>query len=205
MRVLLIAIVFVLAEVIGVLLFANRTTIEHQIAIEYERTAAVMGAARAQRIYDDARRAFGAWLLDTGVYQRSYDLFVPARRTETEDAQPLGRGIAWVADRLDAMWATTFRAFQRGALFAAWFPYTLLLLVPASIDGWVQRAIKRDCFGHTSTLSYSIAGYAIVGLVLIPFFLLFLPAPASPLLAPAWAVAAAVAIVIFASNTRKYA
>jgi hypothetical protein len=204
-RTLIIALLLVLAELIGVLLFSERAAIEREIAIEYERSVAVMGTAQASRIYHTAQGAFDACFLHTGAYARSYALFVPAQRTAVEDAQPLGRGILWVARRLDAMWASVFRAYQRAALFASWLPYALLLLVPAAVDGWVQRAIKRDCFGHTSTLSFSIAAYAVVGLVLVPFFLLFFPTPQSPLLVPAWAIAASIATVTLASNTRKYA
>jgi len=195
---------FLVIEVTGVLLFAQRERVLRQIEHEFSQTIDLMGQKKAEKIYESANTNFRHMVVESGIFRESYRMFVPDGERDLQGVNVVGRGITWFEQRLDAFWAVVFRGFQRLALFNTWLPYSLLILVPAAIDGWEQRAIKRDTFGYSSPFRYALAYYGIVAILILPVAYLLIPFPITPLFAPFWAIVAALAIVVAAANTQKH-
>lgn len=192
-----------LIELFTVLMFTKKEWVEEQIQHEYAKTREIMGAESAQRVYADADRWFKDLVVSTGVFQKSYEMFIPAGKRDMDGVNTIGKGITWFEERLNGFWAVVFLSFQRIALFNTWLAYALLLLVPAAIDGWAQRAIKRETFGHTSPTRYAMAILLILGLLITPLAYFFIPIAITPLFPPLWVVVATAAIMLLASNTQK--
>ena len=177
-----------MVEVFAVLLFTQRSLVEKQINREYAGTVQLMGKQNAARIYATANRWFIDTMVKSGAFDASYHMFVPQGERDMKGQHALSDGIGWFEQRLNAFWAVIFRSYQRWALFLAWLPYALLILVPSAIDGWVQRQIKKETFGYTSPLRYAVAFYTMVALLVSPILYFLLPVAITPLFAPIWAV-----------------
>jgi len=203
-KTILVVLLVLVLETFAVMLFTHRERVVAQIQEEYRQTINVMGEQNAELIYASADANFRSMIVDTGIFRESYRMFVPDGKRDMDGINVMGRGITWFEERLNAFWAVVFRSFQRLSLFNTWLPYALLLLVPAAVDGWEQRAIKRDTFGYTSPFRYAIAYYGIVLLLVFPVVYFLLPFPLSPLLPPMWALVATAAIVTMAANTQKH-
>ena len=92
----------------------------------------------------------------------------------------------WLAGRLDVLWWMIRHAFQRLVLLFAWWPFLLLAAVFATADGWLRRRIRQAGFAYASPLRHHYAVRAMLWLVLLGLFGLFLPVPWSPWLIPCY-------------------
>lgn len=203
MKAVLITLMVLIIEVFAVALFTQKEWVERQIHEEYAETVQVMGQRNAGRIYKTADEDFQKLVVKSGLFDESYRMFVPQGERDMGGQHAISDGITWFEQRLNAFWAAMFRGFQRWALFTTWLPYVLLLFLPAAIDGWSQRAIKKETYGYTSPVRYAAAYYILVGLIVLPLGYFLLPVQITPLFPPVWAICASAAIVWLAANTQK--
>lgn len=204
MKAVLLTLLILIIEVFAVALFTHKEWVESQIHEEYAATVEVMGQRNAGRIYQSADEEFKRLVVQPGIFDESYKMFIPQGARDIEGEHILGDGITWFEQRLNAFWAAVFRGFQRWALFVTWLPYVLLLFLPAAIDGWAQRAIKKETYGYTSPVRYAAAFYMLVVLLVLPLGYFMLPLRITPLFPPVWAVLASASIVWLAANTQKH-
>lgn len=204
MRTFLVASLILVVEIFAVMLFLDDNTIRDQIQDEYQQTADLMGSESTKQIYDRADAAFRHTVVESGVYDKSFEMFVPKGERDMNGQNAIRSGINWFEERLVVFWGVVFRSYQRWSLFATWLPYTLLLLVPAAVDGWSQRAIKKDTFGFASPVRYAGAFYVVVGLIVVPMVYFIAPFAITPLLPPIWALLLTVSVLVLAANTQKH-
>jgi hypothetical protein len=202
LRAIVFWVVAILLEAIVVVALANRDVVGHQVEAEYDLTKGWMGET-ADSIYEDANSMFHRVFVTTEVMEMSYRIFVPdANKPEPEDSFSI-QTFRWVRGRIDGLWAVVLRALQRFALFCAWLPYALPVLVPAAVDGWNQRLIKRETFGYTSPVRFHAASYVVISLVFLPVFYMFVPMTVHPMIIPLWSILGGVSVVILTSNVQK--
>lgn len=87
-------------------------------------------------------------------------------------------------------------------IFALWFLILLPVFVAAVIDGFVQRAIKRDEFGAIRPAAYSLTSMIVIPLAMAPIVYLSVPVPISPLVSPLWALLMALPLSSMVSNSQ---
>lgn len=204
MKAVLITVMILIVEIFAVALFTHKEWVEAQIHHEYTATVELMGGRNAGLIYREANEDFQRLVIRPGLHAESYRLFVPEGSRDMDGQRAIGDGITWFEQRLNAFWAAVFRGFQRWALFSTWLPYVLLLFLPAAIDGWTQRAIKKETYGYTSPVRYAAAFYMLVGLIVLPLGYFLVPVEITPLFPPVWAIFASASIVWLAANTQKH-
>lgn len=192
---------FILVELMVVVSFLGQSSVETQISDEHAMSVAWMGY-EAETSYEQAYVKFKALFIDSGAVKTSYDSFLPTSGEQPRDSFLIG-SFSWFKERLEVFWAVILRAFQRSYLIFDWMPYTLLLIIPAAIDGWNQRAIKRVTFGYASPVRFHSAMFSLLVFIFIPFFYLFAPFAVHPLVIPVWSLGGSITFLVLSSNTQK--
>lgn len=193
----------ILIEILFVIAFVDRPWVERQIRAEYTQTSGWLGAEAVDVVYQRADRWFRSSVVESGLLGKTYEMFIPSTHPTEMQGKPLDEGFAWFEERLAGFWSVVYRAFQRASLVIEWFPYVLLIMTPAAVDGWTQRAVKRETFGYASPVRYQAAVYAFIGLVFAPLAYMLFPAVVVPQLIPLWAVATALVAILLAANVQK--
>lgn len=170
---------------------------------------AQLGTATAAEVVLRATDWYRALLVDPGVVGMSYHM-VTLSPDEILQARASGLGPLtqfalwdWLAGRLDVLWWMIRHAFQRLVLLFAWWPFLLLAAVFATADGWLRRRIRQAGFAYASPLRHHYAVRAMLWLVLLGLFGLFLPVPWSPWLIPCMGAVFAVLLAVTLANTQK--
>lgn len=205
-KVILVWTILVLIEIFAVVAFGSSERLTQNMRREFIAATQWLEEGITERLYDRADKNFRALFVDTGVAPGSYRLFIPSADNQTNDMTEgrMARGVVdWFDAKLDALWLTFLVALQRAILFAYWFPYLVIFLVPVAIDGWMQRAIKKTNFGVASSVRYNAALFLCIGLLFLPFAYFVLPIAGTPLFAPMWAVATSVVVILLAANVQK--
>ncbi|MHB8697640.1 MAG: DUF4400 domain-containing protein [Sulfuricaulis sp.] len=192
---------FILAEVLIVVSFLGRPSVESQIGEEHTMSVAWMGD-EADASYARAYQKFKTIFVDSGAVKTSYDAFLPTTGEQPRDSFLIG-SFDWFQGRLEVLWAVILRAFQRSYLIIEWMPYTLLSIIPAAVDGWNQRAIKRVSFGYASPVRFHSAMFSLLLFVFLPFFYLFAPFAIHPLAILVWSFCGSITFLVLSSNTQK--
>lgn len=193
-------------EIISVPLFTDSAQIENNIIDEFRQTTRWMSSTEVANIYSEANVVFRKLFMESGIAQASYAMVVPDEGNRTNDRdeiKPAKEMVGWFDEKIVTWWAMWLQAIERLVLFMHWLPYAMVILIPACIDGWIQREIKKTNFGYASPIRYHLGMFLIFGLVLLPLAFSFLPFAVSPLFAPVWSVVSALALVILTSNLQK--
>ncbi len=193
---------FILTEIMLVVAFLGHSSIETQIYDEHAMAVTWMGE-EADASYTLAYDKFKALFVDSGFVKTSYETFVPTTEEQKPKDSFLTGSFSMFKERLDVLWAVILRSSQRSYLIFSWLPYTLLLAVPAAVDGWNQRAIKRVTFGYASPVRFHSAMFSLLLFLFLPFFYLFAPFSIHPAVIPIWSVCGGITLLVLSSNTQK--
>lgn len=165
-----------------------------------------LGSETRYWIKDKADHWYQGAVHDSGFYSGAYSLLIP-----TAEEKSRSRGIEtmgdwwfqWLEGRLEAMTNVIYQFFTRTALFLAWAPYMLILLVPAIYDGFMTWRIKRTNFAYASPVmhrySLRFTGYIIVGLAIA----FFSPIAINPVIIPIAMMVCCVLLGISIGNLQK--
>jgi hypothetical protein len=166
-----------------------------------------LGPTTAKAVIERADDWYGDLFVAPGLVETSYRITLPSDK----DVQRAGALSplatlplwAWVAGRLEVIWAAFYQALQRLAMLAAWWPFLLLLLAAAWGDGWVRRRIRQAGFAYASPLAHAYALRGIVVIAIVLGLVLFLPVPLPVLGVPV--VAALIGLLVGATvaNAQK--
>jgi len=133
-----------------------------------------LGPEEARWVHERARDWYNSSLIETGIYQATYNHLLP---TLTEKQNSVGMEdfgspwFNWVESRLQSMANAYYHILARFALLLIWVPYFLILLIPAIYDGFTTWRIKRTNFEYSSPLLHQYSTntiiYVLIGLVAI--------------------------------------
>lgn len=87
-------------------------------------------------------------------------------------------------------------------IFGIWFLILLPVFVATLVDGYVQRAIKREEFGAIRPAAYSLTSMVVIPMAMAPIVYLALPFPVSPLVSPMWALLMILPMSSMVSNSQ---
>lgn len=203
---ILIYILLVILETIAVALFFPVDFVFKEVAEEQVSVHDVLGRDLAEDVQRRSDSLFTKAFGDTGIVEASYNMMVPtdSQKQASRGMDKLGNDLwGWVASRLGAFWAQMYQAIYRFTLVLTWLPYTLPIVVPATVDGLVTREIKKRTAGYASPVRYHAATHTIILLIFaVPFYAMY-PFSVSPWFAPTWTAALAITLAILTSNIQK--
>jgi len=101
------------------------------------------------------------------------------------------------------LWDSVYQTLRRLFLLLAWWPFLLVAVVPFSVDGMVQRQIKRSNFDYSSPLAHRYSLYAILGTVYLLLVGLTLPFAVPPQTIPIALALVSVAMNVYLAHTQK--
>ena len=159
----------------------------------------------------DSRRVaqnwFEALFVRTGVQVGVWHYFIPneSERLGSIGFEEIGRDnlFPFIAGRLRVLWDSVYQTLRRLFLLLAWWPFLLVAVVPFSVDGMVQRQIKRSNFDYSSPLAHRYSLYAILGTVYLLLVGLTLPFAVPPQTIPIALALVSVAMNVYLAHTQK--
>ncbi len=155
---------------------------------EMQRIEQRLGANTRQWAMQKAQGWFQASFVDSGFYQTVHHLLIPTEqeRQRSKGLEDFGQGLFnWLSIRLDALIHLLYQFYIRLALLSLWWPYLLLVGIPAIWEGFMVRRIKRTNFDYVSPVlhHYSIRGITLLGAGVLMVWLA--PIKLEPMLIPA--------------------
>lgn len=187
-----------------VFLAMPKTTLLNARAGESQSVATFLGQETETQIKQMADKWYTASFIKTGLLKATYEFFINQWEGKEGDLKLDDRGLSALVDkRLDVFWLAVHQAYYRFATMMMWLPYMLPLLIVATIDGLIQREIRKWQFAFSSPAAHQTAVKVIYGVLAVVILSPFLPISMSPLTMPALMGAAAVASWVSMSNIQK--
>ena len=154
---------------------------------EAKAVASVLGEESAAKIKKMADNWYVASFVKTGAMKATYDFLLNQWEGKEGDLQLDDRGLSKLVDqRLDVFWLSVHQAYYRFAVMLSWLPYLFPFLFVSTIDGLLQREIRKWQFSFSSPAAHQAATktiyYIFAVVVLSPFVPISLPPLAMPFL-----------------------
>lgn len=198
----LVLLILVLFQGAVIVLLVNAPWVERQCREEQQRVEAYLGNATEDRIGARTRAFYSRWMVDTGVMRRSYDQLLPNRAADAGRLEIAPWFFDWIERRLDALWWLAFLAIYRAQALLEWLPYVSVMTAVATVDGLLQRQIRRVSAGYASADRYTFARRALVIICVAPAFYLILPFGVHPSIVPIWGGLLALTFAVFSANAQ---
>lgn len=186
--------------------FVRESWFVQHIQHETDNSIRWLGADTVKAVYRAADNIFESTFVETGLYDTSYELFIPSaeERRRSKGMESMGKEIFTQVDRrLDVMWIAAYQVIVRVLMLLLWAPYFVIILVPAIVDGVVVREIKKVNFGFSSPMFHRYAIYAIVMVLYLMLLTLFSPVQVAPIVYPLAILIIVVAMNLMVANTHK--
>lgn len=205
-RIAVYLLIFWMLEVFLVGAFVQESWFKARIQTETDTAVAWLGGDTVKAVYRAADRIFESTFVETGIYDTSYELFIPsdAERRRSRGMENMGKEIFEAVDkRLEVMWMAVYQVVVRVLMLFLWVPYFLIVLIPAVVDGYMIREIKKTNYGFSSPAIHRYSIY-LMGLVTYGIVLtLFSPVNVNPVVYPAAIMIIVTSIHFIVSNTQK--
>lgn len=176
-----------LSELCVILFFVPNEWLGKQIVKEAQYLERDLGEKTHAWIYTRAERWFNELVIESGMYKEIHETFIPTQEEKEKSRGMQTMGGWWfnvLESRLEVVMSVFFFFLVRCALFMTWAPYMMLLLIPATYDGWSTWMVNRANFDYASPVlhRYGVRGAAflLMGLVVA----LLSPVALSPLMIP---------------------
>lgn len=195
-----------LTELIVLALLVPTNWIEKARTLESQRIEQRLGADTRQWAMQKAQVWFRASFIDSGFYQSLHHLLIPTEqeRQRSKGLEDFGQGLfSWLSVRVDALMHILYQFYVRLAILGLWWPYLLLVGMPAIWEGFMMRRIKRTNFGYVSPVihHYSIRGVMLISVGLL--MALVAPITLEPMLIPAVMMADCILAGLALGNIQK--
>jgi len=190
----------VLLELVLVLLFLPKGMLLTAREKEAQMVGQYLGVGTEKGIKQTADIWYHKSLIETGFLDATYNYF----GKYDDDGVVDDRGLGIVIDRrLDVFWLTLHLVYYRVGMLMIWLPYLLPMVLVASIDGLLQREIRKWQFSFSSPMAHRSAA-RLVFLIALAFVVIpFLPFPTPPFAMPILMGLLAVAAWVNLANIQK--
>lgn len=203
----LIAVMLLIIEVVLVAAVIPRSYTESQIAKEISLVSGMMGERHALIMQERARGWFNTAFIDSGVYDATFDFFIPNEqaRRKSKGMEDLGRDniFPYVEKTLISMWTGILQSTLRVSHYILWWPFFVLAVLPSVGDAYYQRKIKQTTFRHSSPFRYRYAVNSLTLVLTLFAMSIFLPVAIPPLTVPIGFAVIGISASFIASNLQK--
>jgi hypothetical protein len=125
------------------------------------------------------------------------------RRLSARVAGPAGEIMSSVYNSyLQGLIMQAYIVAMRLAIVLFWLVALAPMFIATVYDGLMQRSVKQAEFGSLRPATFTLAGMAVIPVLVLPAIYLTLPFPLSPLLAPVWAALVALPLSVLVSNSQ---
>ena len=171
---------------------------------EAQAVATYLGNETATNVKQLTDRWYVASFIETGLLKATYDFLLHQWEGKEHDLNFDDRGLSKLVDkRLDVFWLAIHLAYYRFATMMIWLPYVIPLLLVSSIDGLVQREIRKWQFSYSSPAAHQAAARAIFAVVVVTVLSPFLPFALPPIAMPILMGIVAIALWVNMANIQK--
>ncbi len=157
-------------------------------------------------IETQASKWFRASMIDSGIYAGVRHAFLPdkAQHKRSKGIENFARPwFTWIEGRIKALMNVIYQFYVRLALLLAWLPYMLILLIPATLDGWLAWKIKRTNFDYVSPVIHRYSLQCLMFLLMGLGLIFLLPLTINPMIIPAAMMIACVLLGWVLGNWQK--
>lgn len=197
-----------LLQLLAMFVFVPASVFEQVHKLEIRWFEAVRSDQAVIRVADRTFDWYVSIVDESGISDGLRWMFVPEEgaRERSGAMDNLGSSFwfPYVESRGEAANAITHLLLFRVSALISWFPFILAIIIPAAIDGVMERRVKQNTFSYPSVLQHRYGG--IFSLLVMYFTLaVFLsPLPVPPPLVPAGiAIAFATASILVVGNMPK--
>lgn len=169
-------------------------------------TVEMLGEAKAREATRFANKWFGAHFIDTGIVSKTQSMAIPSdesRRKAVGLENFLPEVFGWVQKRLEGFWSMLYGAYHRVYVLKELFYFCLPLLIPALMDGLMERKISVETQGVANAVFYHGAKKALFVLAISPLFIAFLPFTISTNIWYAWFLLVPLVVWVTAKNVQE--
>ncbi len=176
-------------ELTGIMVLFPAQAVKESVATEKKEIIELMGRESATEIYTFAKENYEALVIESGAYHAVYRFFVP-----TEEQKRASKGMEqlgtregwfdWVTERIEVCCLVFYEFLVRIGTIKVWFPYMLILIIPAIGSGILERKVKQSNFDYSSPLIAKAAFNLMIYTALAFVMLVFLPVPFPPVMVP---------------------
>lgn len=182
-KILLSFVIGIAVTMLGVALmviFASPKFIVDGVNNERNDFAQVVGVKNVTNVVNETEEMFQStqsareWSESVFVVEKNKDLEV----LEEKNAA-IGGAAYWVRDAFqnlhDTIWNMVYQTFQRVSFVMLLLPLLLFIALPAIVDGFMTREIKKQTMGYTSPYKYNVGFLGSVSLLFVFLFMLMAP------------------------------
>ncbi len=196
-------IIAILVLLLSIPIFSTPPRLWQNASDELQAMSRVFGYNNAKWMTESANGAYQAIFVDTGFVQAVKKGEIS--NEERHRGQELFGGTIMAMTALTNNYVLSFSALIyvmmiRVLIVLSWAPYVMPFLLAAGCDGWVRRQMKMASIRGQSTVRFSVALHAMIVIMMAPVLYVLAPLYVSPLFIPAWAIVAAVPLVVLMSN-----
>lgn len=172
---------------------------------ERERVMLVDGLGKSAAEWVSAK-GYGWYMtafFNSGAVKKTYDLFVndPGRTPDPTGFERGGKAwFQYMEGRLKAFWTAVAVMCCRLAMAMIWLPHSLILAVPAVLDGMMMWRVRREGFSFSSPVTHLYSIRAAKALMWLSVISLTVPIAIHPMLFPAFLVGAVLSLGIAAGS-----
>jgi hypothetical protein len=186
-----------------ILLLVNADWIERQANYERSSIAEQLGGPQSAQLEARSRVIYDKWFTLTGIRDQTYARLLPDETRRKDGLENLAPWFfTWLRHRLDSFWLLVFQAIHRLQLLREWGGLSLIAAAAATVDGIVQRRIKRSHHELASADKYVIARHALLVVTILPLLYLSAPIAVSPWAVPAWGACVALTCMSLAAHAQ---
>lgn len=203
---ILLYLVIVVCEVLAISIFFEPERVVAEIEKEHILVLERLGEEQAIKLALGAKQTFTTIFVDTGIVETTYKMFIPTDEevARSRGMQNLGKEFfPKVQTTLRSFWNGIYQSVYRLHLLFEWKIFFLALFIPACIDGFTQREIKKTSYGYASPVRYHASLHMLVLMVMMVPFYMFFPWSLTPMAVPIWGVCMSLVLLTLTSNVQK--
>lgn len=195
-------------EFLFIITLINPSYVKGEFRQEIKSVVHWFGKTKTEDMYRQSQKNYKSLFVESGVKQASYDWLLPKSNQElgirNEGIKELGNAKIWkfIKNRLDAFWNMVKSSLFRFEVLLICFMHSIPLLVPAAIDGLMQREVTKRGSENASINFYTQSKNVLFTALILPPILLIWPMAISPIYVGWWALILVVSIWLTAANTQ---
>ncbi len=205
-KIIWIAMIIWLLEIVLVSMFFRTEWVNSNIAEEQHDYANHFESEALSKINEKANKFYRKYFVDSGFRDTTFHVVIPteAEKTNTHYMENIGAPVFdKVYQGLETLWTVILRVVVRIFAWVHWSTFTLIILIPAVIDGVAMRKVKKATFQNSSSVIQRYSAIFILLAFYVLLLSLFSPIAVHPYIYPAVTIVAAAMIGIIVANVQK--
>jgi len=199
--------IFILECVVVIMLLPSQYLVR-TLEREQQYTYDYLGQQTYIYIIEKANGWYDYSILNTGVEDKMYDMFLPSAETQAADEKIGVVNLAplyfkYAGSRIDTIMTLAYIIYYRIITMFVWLPFVGLMMIAAYMEGHWERKIRQNSFKHASHTLHGVAFGTLKWFLLFVVIAMFVPLSLPPLFYPVLGLVLSFLIAVSVSNLQK--